>query len=151
VPSFLATTKELRPMPKTAQTPQEKLAAAARATLDAKAMEMRVRRRYMKLYGVNPPKGKHKKTISIERLVNLAPEKRTRTANGTLASKRGRKPKEITVHYVKKSMPKKLRTNFVESKSAFRQSQAGYRDTDKRAQLEGKRERRKNQGKDEET
>lgn len=136
-------------MPKNAQTPQEKLAAAARATLDAKAMEMRVRRRYMKLYGVNPPKGKHKKTISIERLVNLAPEKRTRTANGTLVTKRGRKPKEITAHFVKKSMPKTLRTNFVESKSAFRQSQAGYRDADKREQLKVKRERKSEVGKGE--
>lgn len=97
-------------------------AAALDAHREAKAMEMRIRRRAASLYGVNPPKHKHKKVISIDRIVKIASPKRTRNADGVLVAKRGPKPKTITEHAVKKHLPTKLRVNFVESKSAYLQS-----------------------------
>lgn len=117
-------------------------AAALEKARKLKAEEMRVRRAYSSLYGAVPPKHKHKKIISLDRIANPPPPKRTRNANGVLVAKRGPKPKPLTAHAVRKHLAVKHRANFVESRSGYRQNQPGYRDTDKRAKLEEKRKKR---------
>lgn len=129
-------------MARKSKSVEEIASAAAERARKRKAEEMRVRRAYMSLYGAVPPKHKHKKIISLDRIANPPQTKRTRNANGVLVSKRGPKPKPLTPYAVGKHLKAKHRANFVESKSYYRQTQPGYRDTDKRAILEKKRTKR---------
>lgn len=52
-------------------------AAALEKARKLKAEEMRVRRAYSSLYGAVPPKHKHKKIISLDRIANPPPPRRT--------------------------------------------------------------------------
>lgn len=119
-------------MPRKPKTPEQIAAAALEKRRIAKATRMRVRRAYKAEYGTFP-KRSHKGVVSQDRIVRRSKAVPTKP-------KRGQKSKPVSKYQVDKFMPRALRANFQESKSAWRLSQPGFRDTDKRDILRRKRE-----------